>query len=136
MKQIIGNLAQNPLHLVLWCVLSIIAFGLEHIAAYATVMAFTSEHVILNVDFSVLVMGLVGGYIARLIPLTPGGIGQFEWGFAAALFLGGLGFPEAATIAVLYGLVRYTISTISMLIVRMAYGVNTSMSEVFARFAH
>ena len=131
----LGALARDPLHLAQWCLLSILAFALEHTAAYLTVMAFTSEHVILNVDFALLVMALVGGYIARMIPLTPGGIGQFEWGFAAALYLGGLGFPESATIALLYGLVRYLIGTLLTLIVRLTYGVETHVGAVLARFS-
>jgi len=131
----LAGLARDPLHLAQWCLLSILAFALEHIAAYLTVMAFTSEHVILNVDFALLVMALVGGYIARMIPLTPGGIGQFEWGFAAALYLGGLGFPESATIALLYGLVRYLMATLLTLIVRMTYGVETHVGAVLGRFS-
>src|SRR5262245_8214556 len=75
-------------------------------------MAFTGNHVILSVSFSTLLMGVVGGYIARLIPVTPGGIGQFEWGFAAGLYLGGLGFPECVTIAVLDNFIRYISGTL------------------------
>ena len=74
--------------------LSLLAFGLEDIAAYMIAMAFTSTHVILNVNFSILLMAIVASYIARLIPVTPGGIGQFEWGFAAGLYLGGAGLAR------------------------------------------
>ena len=83
------------------------AFGLEDIAAYMIAMAFTSTHVILNVNFSILLMAIVASYVARLIPITPGGIGQFEWGFAAGLYLGGVGWPECVTIAILDNFVRY-----------------------------
>jgi len=75
-------------------------------------MAFTSTHVILNVNFTILLMAIVASYIARLIPVTPGGIGQFEWGFAAGLYLGGLGWPECVTIAVLDNFVRYASGTL------------------------
>ena len=71
-------------------------------------MAFTGDVVRLHVDYSVLLMAVVASAIARLIPLTPGGIGLLEWGFAAALALGGVGVPEAVTIAVLFNLMRYT----------------------------
>jgi uncharacterized membrane protein YbhN (UPF0104 family) len=101
------TLSQHPLDFSKIGVLSLLAFGLEDIAAYIIAMAFTSEHVILHVNFSVLLMGVVGSYIARLIPVTPGGIGQFEWGFAAALYMGGLGFPECVAIAVLDNAIRY-----------------------------
>ncbi len=103
------SLAQSPWTATHIGLLSLFTFALEDIAAYFAAMAFTSEHVILNVDFSVLLMAIVASYIARLIPLTPGGIGQFEWGFAAALYVGGVGFPEAATIALLDNFFRYAV---------------------------
>lgn len=109
--QSLRTLAQQPLEFSKIGLLSLLAFGLEDIAAYVIAMAFTSEHVILHVNFSVLLMGVVGGYIARLIPVTPGGIGQFEWGFAAALYVGGLGFPECVAIAVLDNAIRYLSGT-------------------------
>jgi uncharacterized membrane protein YbhN (UPF0104 family) len=105
-------LARRPMTFTKLTVLSLLAFGLEDIAAYMIAMAFTSTHVILNVNFSILLMAIVASYIARLIPVTPGGIGQFEWGFAAGLYLGGLGWPECVTIAVLDNFVRYTSGTI------------------------
>ncbi len=106
-KQSFRALARRPMTFTKLTVLSLLAFGLEDIAAYMIAMAFTSTHVILNVNFSTLLMAIVASYIARLIPLTPGGIGQFEWGFAAGLYLGGVGWPECVTIAVLDNLVRY-----------------------------
>ncbi len=100
-------LARRPMDFSKLTILSLIAFGLEDIAAYMIAMAFTSTHVILNVNFSILLMAIVASYIARLIPITPGGIGQFEWGFAAGLYLGGLGWPECVTIAILDNFIRY-----------------------------
>src|SRR5262249_38285381 len=88
-------------------IISLLAFGIEDIAAYMIAMAFTSTHVVLNVNFSILLMAIVASYIARLIPVTPGGIGQFEWGFAAGLYLGGVGWPECVTIAFLSHDVRH-----------------------------
>ena len=100
-------LSRRPMEFSKLTVLSLLAFGLEDIAAYMIAMAFTSTHVILNVNFSILLMAIVASYIARLIPVTPGGIGQFEWGFAAGLYLGGVGWPECVTIAILDNFVRY-----------------------------
>jgi uncharacterized membrane protein YbhN (UPF0104 family) len=100
-------LARKPMTFSKLTILSLLAFGLEDIAAYMIAMAFTSTHVILNVNFSILLMAIVASYIARLIPLTPGGVGQFEWGFAAGLYLGGVGWPECVTIACLDNFVRY-----------------------------
>jgi uncharacterized membrane protein YbhN (UPF0104 family) len=110
--QMLRALARKPMTLTTLAVLSLIAFGLEDIGAYVIAMAFTSTHVILNVNFSILLMAIVASYIARLIPVTPGGIGQFEWGFAAGLYLGGLGFPECVTIAVLDNFIRYVSGTL------------------------
>jgi uncharacterized membrane protein YbhN (UPF0104 family) len=100
-------LAKKPMTFTKLTVLSLLAFGLEDIGAYMIAMGFTSTHVILNVNFSILLMAIVASYIARLIPVTPGGVGQFEWGFAAGLYLGGVGWPECVTIAVLDNFVRY-----------------------------
>jgi uncharacterized membrane protein YbhN (UPF0104 family) len=105
-------LSRRPMEFSKLTILSLLAFGLEDIAAYMIAMAFTSTHVILNVNFTTLLMAIVASYIARMIPVTPGGIGQFEWGFAAGLYLGGLGWPECVTIAILDNFVRYASGTL------------------------
>jgi len=112
LKEELRALSQRPMTFTKLTVLSLLAFGLEDIAAYMIAMAFTSTHVILNVNFSILLMAIVASYIARFIPVTPGGIGQFEWGFAAGLYLGGVGWPECVTIAVLDNAVRYASGSI------------------------
>jgi glycosyltransferase AglD len=96
-KESLRALFHRPMALTKLTALSLLAFALEDIAAYMIAMAFTSTHVILNVNFAILLMAVVAGYIARLIPLTPGGVGQFEWGFAAGLYLGGVGWPPGST---------------------------------------
>ncbi len=111
-KGALRALAKKPMAFTKLTVLSLLAFGLEDIGAYMIAMGFTGTHVILNVNFSILLMAIVACYIARLIPVTPGGIGQFEWGFAAGLYLGGVGWPECVTIAVLDNFVRYVSGTL------------------------
>jgi uncharacterized membrane protein YbhN (UPF0104 family) len=111
-KTVFRALSRRPIEFTKVTILSLIAFGLEDIGAYMIAMGFTSRHVILNVNFNILLMAIVASYIARLIPVTPGGIGQFEWGFAAGLYLGGVGWPECVTIACLDNFVRYTTGTI------------------------
>lgn len=113
--QSVRVLARHPLLLTRIAVLTLLAFGLLEAASYLIAMAFTSDNVILAVTPSVLLMGLVGGYIARLIPITPGGIGQFEWGFAAALYAGGIGLPECAAIAILTNAFLYLAGTLLLL---------------------
>ncbi len=106
-RQVFAALADRPSVLLRLALLSVLAFLIDDFTPYLVSQAFTGDWVIMNVPFSVIQMGVVAGYIARQVPLTPGGIGQFEWGFAAALYMGGVGMPEAATIALLESLVRH-----------------------------
>ena len=80
-------------------------------------------------------MAIIAGYVARLVQFTPGGLGQWEWGFAAALYVGGLGFPEAATIALLVTFFRYAVGGLVFAAVTLGYGVETNLRRVLARFA-
>lgn len=123
------SLAGTPRVLVKLCVLALLAFALEDVIVYMIANAFG-----IGVAFRVLIMGLVGGYIARLIPLAPGGIGQFEWGFATALWLGGVGFPDAVTIAILDNLIRYATGTLILGPAMLWYGVETNLRSVLERF--
>jgi len=126
---VVRSFASEPRVLAQLCILSLLAFALEDIAAYVIANAFG-----IGVNFSVLLMGVVGSYVARLIPLTPGGIGQFEWGFAAALYVGGVGAPEAATIAILDNVIRYAAGTVILGSVLLWYRVETNLRAVFALF--
>jgi uncharacterized membrane protein YbhN (UPF0104 family) len=100
-------LFENPKVLTGLAILSLLAFLIDDFTPYLVSQAFTTDFVILNVPFPVIQMGVVAGYIARQVPMTPGGIGQWEWGFAAALYMGGVGLPEAATIAILESVIRH-----------------------------
>ena len=106
-KQVMSSLSDRPSVFLRLALLSLLAFLIDDFTPYLVSQAFTQEWVIMNVSFSVIQMGVVAGYIARQVPVTPGGIGQFEWGFAAALYMGGVGMPEAATIALLESAVRH-----------------------------
>lgn len=106
-RTIVRRLFDNPKVLTGLAVLSLLAFLIDDVTPYFISQAFTTDFVILNVPFPVIQMGVVAGYIARQVPMTPGGIGQWEWGFAAALYMGGVGLPEAATIAILESVIRH-----------------------------
>lgn len=106
-KAHIQELLQRPSRLIGLALLSLLAFGLLDISAYLLTMAFSTQEVLLHADFSVLLMAFVAGYIARQIPLSPGGIGQFEWAFTAALVLGGMGLPEAASVALIFSFFQH-----------------------------
>jgi uncharacterized membrane protein YbhN (UPF0104 family) len=115
--------------------LSLVAFVLEDVAAYVITQAFTSENVILHVDMKVLLLALAAGYVARLVSVTPGGVGQFEWAFAAALYAGGVGLPEAITIAILDNVIRYATGTFVQLAMSFRYRSRTSLRRVLGMAA-
>jgi len=127
-------LAGRPAMLVRLLALGVAAIVLFDLGAYAVSQAFTSTNVIINVEGDVLLMAVVAGYLARLVAFTPGGLGQWEWAFAAALYMGGLGFPEAMTLALLVTLVRYAAGGILFGVVTAAYGVETNLGRVLGSF--
>lgn len=133
-KNILSKLSKDGAIFFKLSVLSILAFALEDLAAYFSAQAFTSSNIILNVDFDVLLMALVAGNIARFFRITPGGIGQFEWAFAATLYVGGLGFPEAATIAIFDSFFRYFTLLVIFLVMKLRYSVTTSYAKFTQNF--
>ena len=130
-KGILGRLFQSPRTLAALCGLSLFAFLIDDFTPYFISQAFTTDFVILNVPFPVIQMGVVAGYIARQVAITPGGIGQFEWGFAMALYMGGVGMPEAATIAILESVVRHGTGLILFGIVIFWKGAKTTARSAF-----
>jgi hypothetical protein len=129
-RQGIRAMNMQPGLLVRLALISLLAFFLIEVAAYVISQAFTGSFVIINVAFKIVMMGVVGGYVARLIPVTPGGIGQWEWGFATAVYAGGLGMPESVALAVLVTAVRYLTGGVLMSILLMTRGVETSLPRV------
>jgi uncharacterized membrane protein YbhN (UPF0104 family) len=132
--QAIGALTQRPAALITLCLLSLVSFALFDVAAYIVVAAFTGTHVILDVDSVVLIMGVVAYYIARLVPITPGGIGQGEWAMYSALLIGGVGHPDAVAVAVIVGFFRYLSVVIPWGAVMLAYGIETNLRYVLDVF--
>ena len=128
-------LVQRPKEAIWLAFLSLVAFGLEDIAAYFVAMSFTANNVILKVNFAVLLMAVVASYIARFLRVTPGGLGQFEWGFAAGLYLGGVGFPEAVTIAFLDNAFRYVSAAVFYFFTTRHATVTTSIRSVLTTFS-
>lgn len=127
-------LTQSPLRLLLLCALSIIAFLLLDVIAYTISNAFSGEFVIIHVETSLLLVALVAGHIARLFPVTPDGIGQFEWGFALALYVGGLGAPEAAALAVLFSFTRHLTAMLVLGATVALLGTGTSLRRTLNLF--
>src|SRR3954469_9836658 len=129
-RQGIRAVNTQPGLLIRLAVLSLLAFFLIEVAAYVISQAFTGAFVIINVAFKIVMMGVVGGYIARLITVTPGGLGQWEWGFATAVYAGGLGMPEAVSLAILVTLVRYITGGVLMTGLLLTRGVETDLPTV------
>jgi uncharacterized membrane protein YbhN (UPF0104 family) len=129
-RAILRRLFESPKVLTVLAMLSLLAFLIDDFTPYLISQAFTTDFVILNVPFPVIQMGVVAGYIARQVPITPGGIGQWEWGFAAALYMGGVGLPEAATIAILESLMRHGTGVVVFAAVVLWKRSRTSIQDV------
>ncbi len=129
-RTIVRRLFESPKILTGIAILSLLAFLIDDFTPYLISQAFTNDFVILNVPFSVIQMGVVAGYIARQVPITPGGIGQWEWGFAAALYMGGVGLPEAATIAILESVMRHGTGLVLFGVVVLSKRSRTSIQDV------
>lgn len=122
--------------LVRSCLLSLAAFALLDMGVYAIMEAFNSTVVILAVEPSELLLGIVGGYVAaRVVPVTPGGFGVFEWGFATGLVVGGADISLAlVVIAVLTNILRNLTGGLLMGLSVWWYRVPTSVRTVMNRF--
>jgi uncharacterized membrane protein YbhN (UPF0104 family) len=127
-------LAQSPLRLAALCLLSIVAFLLLDGIAYLISNAFSGEFVIMHVETSLLLVALVAGHLAKAIQITPDGIGQFEWGFALALYIGGLGAPEAAAMATIFAFIRYFTGLAVLGGTIMFLGLGTSLGTTIDLF--
>ena len=133
-RQGIRAVNAEPGLLIRLAILSLLAFFLIEVAAYVISQAFTGSFVVINVAFKYVMMGVVGGYVARLIPVTPGGIGQWEWGFATATYASGLGMPEAVSLAILVTLVRYITGGLLMTGMLLTRGVETDLPTVLSTY--
>ncbi|MFQ5415838.1 MAG: lysylphosphatidylglycerol synthase domain-containing protein [Myxococcota bacterium] len=130
----IRAMANQPLVLASLCALSIVAFFMEELTPYMIAQAFSSEHVDLNTSLLIIHGGVIAGYIASRVPVTPGAIGQFELGFGTALVAGGTPMSTAITIAVLSGVTRHSIGLLLFLAVRVGYGIETTFDGVMSLF--
>lgn len=134
LKGVYRALANKPATFARLGFIAALVMLLDDLTPYVMAMAFTGDHVILNVPFFVIQSGVVAGYIASRFPITPLAIGQWEWAFAAALYVSGVGFPEAATIALLDSALRHSTGFIVFLVVTLRYGVQTNLGRVLQRY--
>ena len=134
LRQTVLYLSTRPMQLIALGLLSVLAWLLLDLIAYFIAAAYSSEHVILHFPHEALLMALVAGYTASLIQITPGGMGQFEWGFAAALYLAGVGQPEAMIMAILYQTFRIIVSLVALVAIGTIFGIETSFRRVLRVF--
>lgn len=116
--------------------ISLFVFLLDDIVPYVISQAFTEYPVIMNVNFLTIQGAVVAGYIASRVQLTPGGIGQYELGFGTALYLAGVGMPEAVSIAILDGVLRQLAAMFLYFFGIYRSEKQTRLSELFKSFAN
>ena len=143
----ISGLANKPQMFVGLVLISLLSFTLVEFATYLIPQAFSTVTVPLVQDAlgvqgipgirgavvvtpPVIVMAVVSGYLARLIPVTPGGIGQFELAFMTVLFLNDLPFTEAVCLTLLVSGVRYLTGLILFGLTMVLFGVETNFRQV------
>lgn len=110
--------------------LSLLAFALEVAVIYALGNAFTGPNVVLLVEPPLIMMALIAGYLASSIKVTPGGAGQFELAFGAALYLGEMGFANMVALTLIYMAIRYLVGAIMLGAVTLGYGTGTNLAKV------
>lgn len=133
-RRVLGAVIRQPLRATRMLLLGILSFLFVEAAFFSIMMAFTSVNVILTFDTELIMTGLVGYYIARMIPLTPGGLGQGEWAFAAAVYWAGAGLPEGVVIALLAAFIRYIVGMITFGVVALGAKTGTNLNAIIARF--
>jgi hypothetical protein len=122
--------------LVAGAALSLLAFGVFDVAVYILMAAFDTTAIAISVNPTTLLMAIVGGYIAaRIVTITPGGIGQWEIGFAATFLLADTDVSiPLLCIGLLASIVRIVSGVTLMLIVSRSGHVGTQLGEVFTAF--
>lgn len=133
-----ADLAREPHMLAGLVMLSIVSFGMVELATYFVPQAFSTLAVPLVQDVlryvvvtpPVIVMAVVAGYIARLVPVTPGGIGQFELAFAAVLVINNLPVSEAVVLTLLASAVRYGTGALLFGATILTFGIETNFHRV------
>jgi uncharacterized membrane protein YbhN (UPF0104 family) len=80
---------------------SIIIWLLDVLVCLAVVMMFQQQ-----IPFAVIVLAIVIGNLVKAVPLTPGGIGTYEFALAATFLLAGVSPAIATLIAVIDHLIK------------------------------
>jgi hypothetical protein len=140
----IVSMTNQPQLLVRLILLSLVSFFLVEFASYIVPQAFATlvvriisnelGYVVLTPP--ILIMAVIGGYIARLVQVTPGGIGQFEWGMVLTMAINGLPFTSAVVATFLICGVRYLSGLVLFVGLLLGYGAQASMRDTFSIMRH
>jgi glycosyltransferase AglD len=80
---------------------SILIWLLDILVCFAVVLMFEQK-----IEFAVIVLAIVIGNLVKAVPLTPGGIGTYEFALAATFTLAGVNPAVATLIAVIDHLIK------------------------------
>jgi glycosyltransferase AglD len=80
---------------------SIVIWLLDILVCFAVVLMFEQK-----IEFAVIVLAIVIGNLVKAVPLTPGGIGTYEFALAATFSLAGVDPAVATLIAVIDHLIK------------------------------
>lgn len=75
---------------------SIVIWMLDILVCYCVVLMFGQQ-----ISFAVVVLAIVIGNLVKAIPITPGGIGTYEFAVAATLGIAGVPYATAVSIAII-----------------------------------
>jgi hypothetical protein len=134
LRSALADLVAQPLAAARMVIAGVVSFLMVEGATFSIMMAFTTLNIIMTVPPKLLLLGLTAAAIARLIPVTPGGLGQGEMAFVGAVWWAGAGVREAVVIALLSAAVRYVVGMGLFATVALGTRSGTSMSTVTERF--
>lgn len=113
--------------------LSGLAFLCSALAVYLIAQAFTTNFVQIIISFPLAVLALAGAYLASAVKVTPGGLGQWEWGFTVVLWAAGVNMADAVSLALLCTFFRYLTGGVVWLVTQLTRGCESDTRRVLDR---
>ena len=119
----------TPRSLTLLGISSMGAWFLDILACFAVVKMFEQQ-----IPFAIIVLAVVIGNLVKAVPLTPGGIGAYEYALMITFELAGVAPATATLIALIDHLVKNLVTLVGGVISNYYFGdwVIPSIKEAFA----